>query len=138
MANDQMVKGAVFAGGAARPSLENAPCSTYPQTETTPPTTPNTATVEGDALVLTFDERLDPASVQPTTFGAIAAAGTVLVQTAAGETVEACVGVDGARIVVSHIDAAPGTTLQLIVTTSVTDEAGNAVAAQVTVPATAP
>jgi hypothetical protein len=23
-------KGAVFAGGAARPSLENAPCSTYP------------------------------------------------------------------------------------------------------------
>jgi hypothetical protein len=32
-------KGAFFAGGAARPSLENAPCSTYPlklSTTTTP------------------------------------------------------------------------------------------------------
>jgi len=130
----------VVFGAEVRDLAGNAlvPVARTLQTETTPPSAPNTATVEDDALVLSFDERLDPASVQPTTFGAIAAAGTVLVQTAAGETVAACVGVDGARIVVSHIDAAPGTALQLIVTTSVTDEAGNAVAAQETISATAP
>jgi Tol biopolymer transport system component len=107
-------------------------------TETTAPTAPLSATTSNGALVLTFDEALDPASVRATTFGAIAAAGTIRVTTVAGADVAACVHAEGRVVTIDHLDAAAGTALKLVVTTGVTDEAGNAIASNSTIDATRP
>lgn len=108
-------------------------------TETVAPIAPAAVTTVGSTLVLSFNEALDPASVRPTTFGAIAAAGTVLVRdTATGLTVAACIDAAGNTIVIDDIDAAPGTALEVLITTAVTDEAGNPLATQATLTATAP
>lgn len=108
-------------------------------TETTAPVAPTTATTVGDSLVLTFNEALDPVSVVPSTFGAGGSAGTVLVREAGnGTSVDACVTAIGATIVVDHIAVAAGTALEIVVTTEVKDEAGNAVAADRVIAATAP
>jgi hypothetical protein len=108
-------------------------------TETTAPVAPTTATTVGDSLVLTFNEALDPASVVPTTFGTGGTAGTVLVREAGNATtVEACVTAIGATIVVDHIGVAAGTALEIVVTTAVRDQAGNAVATERVIAATAP
>ena len=109
------------------------------QTETVAPVAPATVTTLGDTLVLTFNEALNPASVTPTTFGAIAAAGTVLVRAAGtAATIEACISVRGNTIVIDHIGAAAGTALEVVVTAGVTDAAGNPVARDTTLSATAP
>jgi hypothetical protein len=107
-------------------------------TETTAPVAPVAATTTDGALVLTFDEALDPASVRPTTFGAIAAAGTIRVTTTGGADVAACVHAEGRVVTIDHIDAPADTALQIVVTTGVTDEAGNAIASNSTISATRP
>jgi hypothetical protein len=108
-------------------------------TETVAPVAPATVTIVGSTLVLTFNEALDPASVRPTTFGDIAAAGTVLVRdVATGLIVEACIDTVGTTIVIDDIDAAAGAALEVVITTGVTDEAGNAVATSRTLSTTAP
>jgi methionine-rich copper-binding protein CopC len=128
-----------LAGNTLDPASNAAARTRTLTTETTPPTPPATVTTGGGRLQLTFSEALDPASVRPTTFGgASPTLGTILVQTTNGTNVAACVDVAGAVVTIDSIDAAAGTALQIVITTGVTDQAGNAIAAPVTLTATAP
>ncbi len=122
-------------GGAAglRDLAGNALAASQTRTftvEVTPPTVTTTAAEVGGTIRVTFSEAVDPASVVETTFaGGVALPGTITVRDSAGVDVVACIDVVGNALVIRPAGVAAGTVLTVVVTTGVTDLAGNALAA---------